>query len=93
MVVRVIATDLNLQPGSVNTNVAAEFPQEASFYGSLALPCSLMGSNWVSLSQNCTLSFSNSTKEIRARLSGSSSVSGAVINGLFFFPPSLAYAG
>lgn len=93
MGVRVIASGLTLQPGSVNSNVVATLPSQAAFFGSLALPCSLMSSNWVSVSQNCTLSFSNATKEIRARISGNASVSDAVINGFFFFPPALAYAG
>lgn len=93
MGVRVIASGLTLQPGSVNSNVVATLPSQAAFFGSLVLPCSLMSSDWVSVSQNCTLSFSNATKEIRARISGNVSVSDAVINGFFFFPPALAYAG
>lgn len=93
MGVRVIASGLTLQPGSINSNVVATLPSQATFFGSLVLPCSLMDSSWVSVSQNCTLSFSNATKEIRARISGSVSVSNAVINGFFFFPPALAYAG
>lgn len=93
MGVLVIASGLTLQPGSVNSNVVATLPSQAAIFGSLLLPCSLMSSDWVSVSQNCTLSFSSATKEIRARISGSVSVSNAVINGFFFFPPALAYAG
>lgn len=93
MGVRVIASGLTLQPGSVNSNVVATLPSQAAFFGTLALPCALMASNWVSTPQNCTLSFSSATKEIRARISGNASVSDAVINGFFFFPPALAYAG
>lgn len=93
MAVRVIASGLTIQPGSINTNVVAELPEEATFFGSLLLPCNLMSSSWTPISQNCSLAFGNNTKEIRARISGNSSVSGAVINGFFFFPPDLAYAG
>ena len=93
MAIRIIATGLTLQPGSTNTNVVAELPPEAAFFGSLLLPCSLMNSSWVSTSQTCTLGFGSSNKEITARISGSSSVSNAVINGFFFFPPALGYAG
>ena len=90
--VRVIATSQTLTAGNVNTNIVATLPDAVSFYASLLLPVNVMNSNYVPNGVAASLSFSNSTKNLVCRISGSNQIDNAVINGFYFFPWSVCGA-